>query len=405
MKSFQSQTHYEVLEVSVGATGAEIRSAYERLVRLYGDDQVVLYGLIDPARAEQLRDRLKQALDVLTDDARRDEYDRKIGLPPREKPAPPPRAPPAPPSAPSAPSTASAGWGSSFSWVSAPVPVPAVSAPTVFTVSRPAPPPVSPIPAPHPSPPPAVVEREAPPPAPSSPPADAGPVAAPAPEPAPAPARPSPPAAVHEPLVAAPPATAPVEAPVVPVAQVVVAEPPVVQDAPAETGALPAEPGAPSNAPAEPASAPVEAVAAAEGPAATIEPAPPAPLAVPEEPATPRLSDDAQVSIVPARSTPAREFRAEPKPKPYEVPAGVEFNGDLLRQVRMARGLSLAQLSERTRISVRHLENVEGDRYDALPAVVYLRGILMNLARELGLDGLRVSKSYLAFVEAGRSKG
>jgi cytoskeletal protein RodZ len=84
---------------------------------------------------------------------------------------------------------------------------------------------------------------------------------------------------------------------------------------------------------------------------------------------------------------------------------GWQINGDLLKQVRMAKGLSLIQVAERTRIGVKHLENVEGDRYDALPAAVYLRGILMNLARELGLDGLRVSKSYLTFVEAHRSKG
>lgn len=111
------------------------------------------------------------------------------------------------------------------------------------------------------------------------------------------------------------------------------------------------------------------------------------------------------MAIVPARATPVREFKIEPRPRPYEVPPDVEFNGDLLRQVRMARGLSLAQLADRTRIGAKHLENVENDRYDALPATVYLRGILMNLARELGLDGLRVSKSYLAFVDAHRSKG
>jgi cytoskeletal protein RodZ len=86
------------------------------------------------------------------------------------------------------------------------------------------------------------------------------------------------------------------------------------------------------------------------------------------------------------------------------VPAGVEFNGDLLRQVRMARGLSLLQVAERTRIGVRHLENLENDRYEQLPVAVYLRGMLMSLARELGLDGIRVSKSYLTFVEAHLSK-
>jgi hypothetical protein len=131
--------------------------------------------------------------------------------------------------------------------------------------------------------------------------------------------------------------------------------------------------------------------------------APEAPAA--EAPPVPALADDAEVSIVPARATPNREFRVEQKPRPYEIPEGVEINGDLLKQVRLAKGLSLVQVADRTRIGVKHLENVEGDRYDALPAAVYLRGILMNLARELGLDGLRVSRSYLTFVEAHRSKG
>lgn len=93
------------------------------------------------------------------------------------------------------------------------------------------------------------------------------------------------------------------------------------------------------------------------------------------------------------------------RPSPYEVPEGVEFNGDLLRQVRMARGISLIQLSERTRIHPRHLESLEADRYEALPPDVYLRGFLMSVARELGLDGMAVARSYLTFVDAHRSKG
>jgi hypothetical protein len=160
--------------------------------------------------------------------------------------------------------------------------------------------------------------------------------------------------------------------------------------------------------PAPLSSAPVrEPIAAAPAPVVVLPAAsaPRAALAEPPVDHTPRLvDDDVVVALVPARATPGRGFRSE-KVKPYEVPDGVEFNGDLLRQVRMARGLSLAQLAERTRIGARHLENVESDKYDALPVAVYLRGILMNVARELGLDGLRVSKSYLTFVEAHRSKG
>ena len=87
-----------------------------------------------------------------------------------------------------------------------------------------------------------------------------------------------------------------------------------------------------------------------------------------------------------------------------EISPDAEFNGELLRELREAAGLTLPQLSERTRISVRHLENVEADRYDALPATVYLRGMLMNLARELRLDPSRVSRSYLALVAGAQAR-
>lgn len=98
-----------------------------------------------------------------------------------------------------------------------------------------------------------------------------------------------------------------------------------------------------------------------------------------------------------------RDARASaPRPKPPDLPPDAEFNGELLRKVRTAMGLSLQQIADRTRISTRHLESIEADRYAALPVPVYLRGILMNLARELGLDGLRVAKSYLALVEKAK---
>ncbi|MFT3916244.1 MAG: helix-turn-helix domain-containing protein [Anaeromyxobacteraceae bacterium] len=50
-----------------------------------------------------------------------------------------------------------------------------------------------------------------------------------------------------------------------------------------------------------------------------------------------------------------------------------------------------------------HLENIEADRFSALPAPVYLRGILFGLARELRLDGQRVARSYLERMAAALS--
>ena len=87
-----------------------------------------------------------------------------------------------------------------------------------------------------------------------------------------------------------------------------------------------------------------------------------------------------------------------PPPRPWTSRRTPSSTASCCAGSARRRGLSLQQLADRTRISARHLENMEADRYDALPAAVYLRGILMNLARELGLDPLRVSKSYLALV-------
>jgi hypothetical protein len=116
------------------------------------------------------------------------------------------------------------------------------------------------------------------------------------------------------------------------------------------------------------------------------------------------LSQDAAIATAEAALAQVAARVREPRPRTPDIPADAEFNGELLRRVREARGQSLQQVADRTRITRSHLENVEADRYTALPAPVYLRGILMNLARELGLDPLRVSRSYLALASEKSGK-
>ncbi len=124
---------------------------------------------------------------------------------------------------------------------------------------------------------------------------------------------------------------------------------------------------------------------------------PPPPETAPGPPPLPRTAGE-QEAVQETPAVPPPEL-----PRMPELPPDVEFNGELLRQVREARGLTLQQLAERTRIGRSHLERVEADRYADLPPSVYLRGILMNLARELKLDATRVSKSYLLLAaRAGR---
>jgi hypothetical protein len=120
---------------------------------------------------------------------------------------------------------------------------------------------------------------------------------------------------------------------------------------------------------------------------------------VPVPPAAPPPS-----TVVPERAaeSPARSRESRHR---LDIAVDSEFNGELLRRVRESYGLSLQQVAERTRITRIHLENVEADRYDKLPATVYLRGILVNLARELRLDPARVSKTYLLAAQRAHARG
>ncbi len=87
-----------------------------------------------------------------------------------------------------------------------------------------------------------------------------------------------------------------------------------------------------------------------------------------------------------------REVAAPSEPV---MPEGGAWTGEMLRRVRESRGLTVQQLAERTRVTRHHLENIEREKLDALPAAVYLRGIIMSLARELRLDGQKVARSYM----------
>jgi hypothetical protein len=96
---------------------------------------------------------------------------------------------------------------------------------------------------------------------------------------------------------------------------------------------------------------------------------------------------------------------SEAMERPFVPPEGAVWTGELLRQAREARGLTVPQLAERTKVSRLHIECVEGDRFDQLPVQVYLRGIVMCLARELRLDGQKVARSYLERVAGAPKTG
>lgn len=60
--------------------------------------------------------------------------------------------------------------------------------------------------------------------------------------------------------------------------------------------------------------------------------------------------------------------------------------GATLKAAREAAGLSLGEVADRLKLSLKQLEAIEGDRFEALPGPAFVRGFVRNYARFLGVD-------------------
>lgn len=78
-----------------------------------------------------------------------------------------------------------------------------------------------------------------------------------------------------------------------------------------------------------------------------------------------------------------------------ELNAETEFTGALLRKVRESQGTELDEIAAKTKIPTSHLQSLETEDFGSLPAFVYTRGFIQEVAKYLGLDPAQVSKTYL----------
>ncbi len=89
-----------------------------------------------------------------------------------------------------------------------------------------------------------------------------------------------------------------------------------------------------------------------------------------------------------------------------EIGPETDFTGALLRKIRESQGVELVEISARTKIGRAHLQAIEDEQFDQLPAIVYVRGFLLEFAKFLRLDPAQVQKTYLRRVRAAiESKG
>ena len=89
-------------------------------------------------------------------------------------------------------------------------------------------------------------------------------------------------------------------------------------------------------------------------------------------------------------TSPVRE-----KPTDIPFPDGFRFTGSSLKGIRESMGIDLKQISQKTKINRENLEWLEEESFENLPALVYVRGFIMEYAKALNLDPHRVVDSYL----------
>jgi len=108
--------------------------------------------------------------------------------------------------------------------------------------------------------------------------------------------------------------------------------------------------------------------------------------------------------------TGSADFSA-PEPQPEALDAldeadegSGDFDGSRLRRARLRQGVELDEIAGVTKVNPTYLSFIEEERFDDLPANVYVRGFVMGYATCLGLDAQRVARSYMKRCEASRAR-
>ncbi|HEV8246597.1 MAG TPA: helix-turn-helix domain-containing protein, partial [Polyangiaceae bacterium] len=86
-----------------------------------------------------------------------------------------------------------------------------------------------------------------------------------------------------------------------------------------------------------------------------------------------------------------------------EINAETEFTGALLRKVRESLGIDIDDIAKHTKISTAHLKAIELEAFGELPALVYTRGFVQEVAKYLKLDVAQVTRTYLRRFRAARA--
>lgn len=76
--------------------------------------------------------------------------------------------------------------------------------------------------------------------------------------------------------------------------------------------------------------------------------------------------------------------------------------GEILKNTREAKGITIEQVAEATSIRVLYLEAIESEQFNQVPGEVYLKGFIRNYANYIGLNGPAMVEKYKEQVESSK---
>jgi curved DNA-binding protein CbpA len=79
-----------------------------------------------------------------------------------------------------------------------------------------------------------------------------------------------------------------------------------------------------------------------------------------------------------------------------EIAEQTEWHGNFIRKVREARRVSIEEMAAVTKITKSYIVAIEEENFTKLPAAVYLRGFIIQIAKVLKLPHEKVAGGYMA---------
>ncbi len=86
------------------------------------------------------------------------------------------------------------------------------------------------------------------------------------------------------------------------------------------------------------------------------------------------------------------------------IPEFEKYGGEALRLTREVLGIGIEEVAFNTGIGLKHLQNIEAEKYSELPPKIYIKAMVKKYAESLYLDTDKVVIDYIERMEKKKSK-